>query len=223
MVIPGKQEENLCVKAYQLLKKDFDIPFANVHLPVEIYLHKIIPTGAGLGGGSSNAAYTLRLLNTIFDLQLDTEQLKRYASRLGSDCSFFIEDKPMIGTGRGEVLHEAHVNLKGKFIVLVKPDLHVSTAEAYAGVQPDSNQLSIGEIVEKKPLTEWRAVLKNNFEESVFRKYPVIAGIKENLYQRGAVYASMSGSGSAVYGIFDQVVDLKNQFQGMVCWSGTLN
>src|SRR6478609_5739899 len=128
--IPGKQEENLCLKAYELLRKNFDLK------PVKIHLHKVIPMGAGLGGGSSNAAHTLRMLNTIFNLQLNNDQLRQYASQLGSDCSFFIEDEPMMGTGRGEVLENTSVNLKDKFIVLVKPDLHVPTAEAYSGVKP---------------------------------------------------------------------------------------
>jgi 4-diphosphocytidyl-2-C-methyl-D-erythritol kinase len=186
-VIPG--DTNLCVKAYRLL----DAP------PVKIHLHKIIPTGAGLGGGSSDAAWTLRLLNDVFNLKIPKEELKRYAAQIGSDCAFFIEDGPMIGTGRGEILRPAKVNLKGKFVVIVKPDIHVSTAEAYVGMTPNNRHLDIENI----PVEEWRTSLTNDFEETIFQKFPVIRSIKEQLYKVGAVYAAMSGSGSAVYGIFN--------------------
>jgi 4-diphosphocytidyl-2-C-methyl-D-erythritol kinase len=216
-LIPGKTEENLCLKAYELLKKDFALS------PVKIHLHKIIPTGAGLGGGSSNAAFMLQLLNSIFGLQLKANELKHYASQLGSDCSFFIENKPMIGTGRGEMLEDAKINLKGKFIILVKPDVHISTAEAYAGVKPTNNPKSVRDIVENLHLTKWKDSLKNDFEQSVFEKYPLIREIKSTLYHRGAEYVSMSGSGSAVYGIFDKPVNLKGQFANMIYWSGTLS
>ncbi|HEU5292021.1 MAG TPA: 4-(cytidine 5'-diphospho)-2-C-methyl-D-erythritol kinase [Cyclobacteriaceae bacterium] len=216
IVVPGKEEDNLCLKAYHLLKKDFNLK------PVKIHLHKVIPMGAGLGGGSSNAAYVLRLLNTIFNLQLNNDQLKQYASQLGSDCSFFIEDVPMIGTGRGEVLEKAAIDLKGKHILVVKPEVHVSTVEAYAGVKPSGLSNQIKDVVEKSPLTSWKRTLKNDFEDSVFKKYPLIREAKEKLYQYGAVYASMSGSGSSVFGIFEKPVELKNQFPGMTCWSGEL-
>ena len=214
--IPGKAEENLCLRAYQLLKEKFDLK------PVKIHLHKVIPTGAGLGGGSSNGAYTLRILNTIFNLQLSIDQLKKYAAQLGSDCVFFMEDKPMIGTGRGEVLNAIRAKLSGKFIVVIKPDVHLWTAEAYAGIKPVLNSKSVKDIVENTDLTGWATSLKNDFEDSVFIKYPLIGEIKEKLYQQGAIYASMSGSGSAVYGIFDKPVELKNQFQNIICWSGVL-
>jgi 4-diphosphocytidyl-2-C-methyl-D-erythritol kinase len=202
--------------AYEVLKKDFDLK------PVKIHLHKIIPMGAGLGGGSSNAAHTLRLLNTIFDLKLSADQLKKYASLIGSDCAFFIEDKPMIGTGRGEVLQEIQLSLRGKFIVIVKPDIHVSTAEAYAGVKPKQNSKPTSETLTKKDLAIWRDALHNDFEESVFEKHSVIKEIKTKLYKQGAAYASMSGSGSAVFGIFESPVDLKEQLQNITYWSGSL-
>lgn len=192
--IPGN--DNLCVKAYDLLKPP----------PARIHLHKIIPTGAGLGGGSSDAAWTLRLLNDVFNLGLKNEDLKRHAAKLGSDCSFFIDDVPMIGSGRGEVLLPANVNLKGKFIVIVKPDVHVSTVEAYSGIVPKESTLDI----ETVPFDEWRNHLKNDFEESIFRKHPAIAVIKDGLYRAGANYASMSGSGSAVFGIFSMNSDRGN-------------
>jgi 4-diphosphocytidyl-2-C-methyl-D-erythritol kinase len=213
--IPGKPEENLCVKAYQLLRADFELP------PVNIHLHKIIPTGAGLGGGSSNGAYTLRLLNTIFNLEINIAQLKAYASRLGSDCAFFIENKAMLGTGRGEILESVKIDLKGKFIVLIKPDVHISTAEAYTSITPAFNQNRIQDVIEMSAST-WKTLLYNDFESPVFKKHPSILEIKEKLYQEGATYASMSGSGSTVYGIFEKPVDLKNQFQQEIYWSGIL-
>lgn len=178
--IPG--DDNLCVRAYKLLNTP----------PAKIHLHKIIPTGAGLGGGSSDAAWTLRLLNDVFGLNLSKEELKNYASQLGSDCAFFIEDVPMIGTGRGEILTKANIDLSGKYIVIIKPDIHVSTAEAYASIVPKESEFNLNDLNS----------LKNDFEVSVFKKYPQIEKIKAALYEAGASYASMSGSGSAVFGIF---------------------
>lgn len=214
--IPGDANTNLCIKAYNLLKQAFNLA------PVAIHLHKVIPTGAGLGGGSSDGAHALRILNRLFNLDLSNEKLKAYALRLGSDCPFFIEDKPMLGTGRGEVLTNLSVNLSGKFLVLVKPDVHVSTADAYSGVRPMPSSQGVKDIIEQKTIVEWKDFLKNDFEESVFNKYPLIKGIKEKLYQHGAVYASMSGSGSAVVGIFEKPVDLKTRFPGAIYWSKLL-
>jgi 4-diphosphocytidyl-2-C-methyl-D-erythritol kinase len=211
--IPGDINTNLCLKAYHLLQRDYNIP------SVKIHLHKIIPTGAGLGGGSSDAAHTLRLLNTIFELQLSTQKLFAYAAQLGSDCAFFIQDKPMIGTGRGEVLTESSVDLRGKFLILVKPDVHVSTAEAYSGVTPTQPAIGLAEIL-SKPVFQWRNLLMNDFEFSVFSKYHVIKQIKEELYSLGAVYACMSGSGSSVFGIFEKETDYKHNHP--YSWSGFL-
>lgn len=214
--IPGDAADNLCLKAYKLLQKDFDLK------PVAIFLHKVIPSGAGLGGGSSDGAHTLRLLNNLFKLNLTTEKLKSYALQLGSDCPFFIEDKPMLGTGRGEVLTEIDVNLHGKFLVLVKPDIHVSTAEAYGGVLPAVPSTRIKEILEGQPVGAWKDVLINDFEKSVFAKHPLIGAIRQQLYQCGALYASMSGSGSSVFGIFEKPVDLKSQFGDHFYWGNML-
>ncbi len=213
--IPGREEDNLCLKAYQLLSNDFDLQ------PVKLHLHKVIPTGAGLGGGSSDAAFTLRALNSVFNLKLSHTELNKYASTLGSDCSFFVDDRPMLGSGRGEILSEAPVSLKGKFLVLVKPGIHVATAEAYAGVIPKQPTHSIKEILEL-PITEWKQKLTNDFEESVFKKHPQIEMIKNELYSQGALYASMSGSGASVFGIFDSARDLNNKFDGDY-WAGELS
>lgn len=215
ILIEGKPEDNLCVKAYELLRANFDLS------PVKIHLHKVIPMGSGLGGGSSDGAHTLRLLNTIFSLGITTALLKEYASRLGSDCAFFIEDKPMLGTGRGEILENIKIDLKGKFIVIVKPDIHISTAEAYSSITPAFSQNRIKDVVDKD-ISDWKKLLRNDFEKSVFDKYPAISQIKERLYNEGATYASMSGSGSSVYGIFENPVELKNQFPNMKYWSGLL-
>lgn len=212
--IAGKPDENLCVRAYRLLKQEFDLD------PVSIHLHKIIPSGAGLGGGSSDAAYTLRLLNDIFSLNLGRETLMEYASRLGSDCAFFIQDNPMLGTGRGEILTEIPLSLNDKFFVVVKPDIHVSTADAFANIIPKKSTPPIPEIILNDPITKWKERLKNDFEETVFKKHPDIQWIKEKLYYLGAVYATMSGSGSAVVGIFDHEVKLSHQFPGTTFWSG---
>lgn len=212
--IPGDPANNLCIKAYELLRWDFNLS------PVAIHLHKIIPTGAGLGGGSSDGVYLLRLLNQVFDLKLSNEKLKDYALKLGSDCPFFIEDRPMLGSGKGEILTDVSLNLPGNFLVLVKPDVHVSTAEAYAGVMPVRPLITIKEILEKTPTAQWKDHLKNDFEESVFKRHPLIGEIKQKLYQHGAVYASMSGSGSAIFGIFEKPVEIQIEFPDTIYWAG---
>ncbi len=211
--IPG--EDNLCIKAYQLLKKDFDLP------PVKIHLHKIIPIGAGLGGGSSDAAHTLRIINDIFQLGITLDTLHEYASQLGSDCAFFIQDNSMLASGRGEVLSSIPLNLKGHFLAIIKPDIHISTAEAYTGVVPNTPPQALKEIL-NKPLSDWKTLLKNDFEDSIFKKYSHIKEIKEKLYSLGAVYASMSGSGSSVYGIFENEISLSQAFHADQKWSGFL-
>ena len=199
--IPG--EGNLCLDAYQLLKKNHDIP------AVQIHLHKIIPIGAGLGGGSSDAAFTLIGLNKLFNLKLTNTQLKMYALQLGADCPFFIENKPMLAQGIGEELTAIELNLSEFHLVVIKPDVHVYTAMAYAGVVPREAVNSVKTLL-KAPVSEWQ--LKNDFEPSVFAQFPVVEKIKNLLLQEGAVYASMTGSGSAVFGLFRDkpVIAVKN-------------
>lgn len=213
--IAGDANDNLCVKAFRLLQQDFRIG------EVKIHLHKILPSGAGLGGGSSDAASTLKLLNSLFDLRLSGDSLKAYATQLGSDCSFFIETKPMLGEGRGEQLHTVDVTLAGKFLVLIKPDIHVSTAEAYSAVVPKTPTHKLSDVL-TGGIQCWRGNLVNDFEVSVFARYPEINLIKNRLYALGARYASMSGSGSSVYGIFEHSVELKAEFPGASYWSGVL-
>lgn len=195
IAVEGDPNENLVVKAYQLIKNDFQIPAVQVHL------HKNIPSGAGLGGGSSDAAYMLLTLNELFNLNLSQEQLMDYALKLGSDCPFFIQGKPVFATGRGELMQDCHVELKDFFLILVKPPVHVSTAAAYQNIVPQRSRLSLKGLI-GFPVTKWKGNIQNHFEKYVFQAYPEVENIKKTLYEQGAVFAQMSGSGSAVYGLF---------------------
>ena len=195
--ISGNPESNLVMKAYHLLKKDFEIP------PLKIHLHKVIPFGAGLGGGSSDAAFMLQMLNKTYELELSTEKLVEYSAVLGSDCPFFILNKPVFATGRGEIMHEIDLSLNGMFILLVKPPVEVSTAEAFRFVVPKKSDFSLVELLQK-PIPEWKDSVDNQFEKAAVQQFQVIADIKDQLYRSGAVYASMSGSGSCVFGLFEQ-------------------
>lgn len=188
-------EDNLCVKAYRMLAREYGLP------PVEMHLHKLIPSGAGLGGGSSDAAFTLTALNETFALGLSADELKTFAARLGSDCAFFIDNRPSKATGRGEILRATEVNLTSEWLLIVKPDIHVSTREAYAGVIPRPVVSDIAATV-RRPPEEWKNTLTNDFETPIFARHPAIARLKERLHEAGAVYASMSGSGASVFGIF---------------------
>jgi 4-diphosphocytidyl-2-C-methyl-D-erythritol kinase len=197
LAIPGDEKDNLILKALKLLRKDFnDLP--NVH----IHLLKNIPMGAGLGGGSADAAFALTLMNKLFELHLEDWFLEDYAAQLGSDCPFFIQNTPKIATGRGEMLEPVEVDLKGDHILLVKPPIHIGTKEAYEGVNPQKPNESLKEILVDKTL--WKAHLVNDFEASIFPMYPELAGIKNQLYEMGAYYAAMSGSGSTVFGLFKE-------------------
>ena len=213
--IPGAWEQNLCVKAYRLLEDQFSLS------PILMHLHKVIPMGAGLGGGSSDAAYVIRMLNDIFELNLSRDVMMQLAASIGSDTAFFIQDDPMLGTGRGEILSNVKVDLAGKFLVLVNPDIQVSTADAYARVKPGEPAVPLGNIL-KRPLDHWKNSLKNDFENSVFKKYPDIRDLKDKLYSLGATYASMSGSGATVFGIFEKEFDAGNAFSGTTVWAGIL-
>lgn len=197
LLVPGNDENNLCVRAYRLLKQDFPaIPSIRMHL------HKTIPMGAGLGGGSADAACALDVINNKFNLQLSTGDLVSYASRLGSDCAFFIINRPCYGTGRGELLQQINLDLSAYRFVIVHPGIHVNTAEAFKQIRPGLENNHLEQKV-LSPVNEWRTQISNDFENVVFYSYPEIARIKTMLYQAGALYASMSGSGSAVYGIFE--------------------
>ena len=197
MEVGGNSEDNLVIKALHLLRQEVEFP------PVDISLQKYIPTGAGLGGGSSDAAFMLLALNELFSLDISTRKLLSLASKLGSDCAFFIKNKPVFATGTGNKFSSLRISLKGKWLLLVKPDIHSSTAEAYAEIVPSVPEIPLKELI-KLPLTEWKRNITNDFEKTVFKRFPEIASIKEKMYDLGAVYASMSGSGSSVYGIFDK-------------------
>lgn len=195
--IPGDPKDNLILKAEKLFRKDFQ------GLPnLKIHLHKTIPMGAGLGGGSADAAFALKLMNNLFDLHLDEFFLEEYAAQLGSDCPFFIENTPKIARGRGEILEPIEISLKGSFLVLIHPGIHVGTKEAYAGVTPRKPTFKLEEVLAEK--SRWKDELVNDFETSIFKSHPEIAEIKSKLYQSGAYYAAMSGSGSTVFGLFKE-------------------
>ena len=198
--VDSNTDDNLCIKVYRLLKKDFP------QLPaVKIHLHKVIPMGAGLGGGSADAAFMLKLLNTKFNLNLSTPQLIQYSLQLGSDCPFFIMNKPCYATGRGEVLEELIINLSAYKIVLINPGIHINTGWAFSQITPTPSKRSVKEIIQQ-PIETWKAELVNDFETPVFSAHPEIKEIKEVLYEQGTVYAAMSGSGSTVFGIFNSPI-----------------
>lgn len=197
---------NLCVKAYELLKKDCPkLPSVSMHL------HKVIPSGSGLGGGSADAAFTLKLINKKFGLSLATDQLINYSLELGSDCPFFIINKPAVATGRGEILEQFALNLSAYKFIIVNPGIHISTSEAFADVIPSLSNKSLKEIIQQ-PVETWRSELINDFEKNIFIKHSEIEVIKNKLYDDGAMYASMSGSGSTVYGIYDKKININIDF-----------
>lgn len=193
--IPGNADENLCVKAYHLISKEYPMPALKIHL------HKVIPIGAGLGGGSADAAFFINLLNELFELNLAWGEKHHYARQLGSDCPFFIANKPAFAFERGDKLDFLEVDLKGYHLVLVHPGIHVSTPLAYSLIKPAKPETSLKELIQL-PVEGWRGKIVNDFEKPVMEKFPEIASIKDELYKAGAVYASMSGSGSAVFGVF---------------------
>ena len=193
--IESEVETNLCYKTWQLIADKYNIP------PVSMHLHKVIPIGAGLGGGSSDASFALKMLNTIFHLDLDNDTLRSLAVKLGMDCSFFIENIPVLSTGRGEFLEPVSLNLDGLHLVIVKPPIHVSTAAAFAGIKPKYRENSIDEFI-TLPVGDWKKILHNDFEHTVFDLYPDILEVKNLMYRNGAVFAALSGSGSAVFGLF---------------------
>ncbi len=211
--ISGNMNDNIVVKAYNLLKNEFKIPAIHMHL------HKVIPAGAGLGGGSADGSFTLKLLNEMFNTGLNESKLEEFAAVLGSDCPFFIRNKPAVASGRGEKLSSAEIDLSEFFIVIVKPPFEIPTAKAYSMVTPQPREQSMKECL-TNPVHEWKNQLINDFEEPVFDNYPGIEEIKNIMYNSGALYASMTGSGSAVYGIFAETVDLTGRFPGCLVFEG---
>ena len=211
ITIEGDTDNNLVVRAYRLLATDYTLP------SVDIYLHKHIPTGAGLGGGSADASFMLRLLNEMFELGITTEKLEAYAARLGADCPFFITGNPVYATGIGNEFHSIDLDLSGWHIVVVKPDVFVSTKEAYSMVRPEKPAVTLdAKIV--RPIAEWKDTISNDFEKGIFALHPELASIKAKLYELGATYAAMSGSGSALFGLFETpIASVEQHFPGCFC------
>ncbi len=213
--IDGDPNDNLIIRAYNLLKNNYYLPSLN------IFLEKNIPFGAGLGGGSADAAFMLKMLNEEFNLNLTPIDLEKFAAELGADCPFFVLNKPVFASGIGNVFSNINISIKGYYIVLIKPNVYVSTSNAYSGVKVQKSAFSLLNLSEKS-ISEWKDIVVNDFEKSIFLKFPAIAAIKETLYQQGALYASMSGSGSSVYGIFDKKVDVSTLFQDSFVWADFL-
>lgn len=198
-----------------MLKADFNLP------PVQAHLHKIVPIGAGLGGGSADAAFMLTLLNEQFDLNIPVVRLEEYARLLGSDCAFFIQNRPVYCLEKGDVFTEIAVDLSNYYLLLVYPNVAISTAEAYASIRPRLPDVPLRDLLQE-PIETWRENVHNDFEDSLFPRYPILGQIKQQLYDAGALYASMSGSGSTVYGIFNTPAGAPNQFQDYSVWQGRL-
>jgi 4-diphosphocytidyl-2-C-methyl-D-erythritol kinase len=192
--IPG--EGNICTKAFEMLKQDFGIS------NVKIHLHKKIPIGAGLGGGSADGAFSLKAMHTLFDLKLSIAQLEKYALQLGADCPFFIENTPKYVQGIGEKMSSVDLDLSAYETQFIFPELHISTAEAYGDITPKTPETNLLDLI-NQPIENWKTTVKNDFEVSAFLKYPHLEKMKEKLYADGAIYASMSGSGSVLYGVFN--------------------
>lgn len=215
LAIDGNPENNLVIKAYQTLSRKHSLP------EIDIYLLKKIPFGAGLGGGSSDAAFMLKLINEYANLSISEDELEKLSVAIGADCAFFIRNKPVFASGIGNIFEPITLSLEKYFLVLVKPDVHISTKEAYEGIKPGKPEISLKEIIQQ-PIETWKNRMINDFENIVFSKFPIIKNIKETLYESGAVYASMSGSGSSVFGIFKEEPDLIDTFNQHYIWQGKL-
>ena len=213
--LEGKPEENLVIRAVEKLRGKFQIPSLRIHL------HKNIPPGAGLGGGSSDAAFMLRAMNRLFGLSLGTDDLKAIAAGLGSDCPFFIDCQPSFASGRGEILKPADSFLTGFYGVLINPGILISTREAYNECIPAVPVKPLTELL-NKPVSQWKELVTNDFEKTIFRKHPPIELIKQTLYDSGAFYSSMSGSGSTVYGIFEKKPDIPENLKKHMIYNGEL-
>lgn len=214
LAIDGALDSNLVSRAYYLLNADFTLP------PVKASLRKQVPMGAGLGGGSADCAFMITALNKMFDLKLSVQDMQRYASMLGSDCAFFVQDKPAYATGRGEILTPVKLDLSDYTIVVVKPDVHVNTSQAYGLLAPQTPKYPIMDLLSKSP-EEWPGKMVNDFETPIFGMYPVLSNIKDELYRLGAAYASMTGSGSAIYGLFRNKPDFESlKFDNCFVWQG---
>lgn len=213
--VQGNEDDNILYKTWQLIQKKYMLPNLNV------YLHKVIPMGAGLGGGSSDAAFFIQLLDQKFNLNIPNHEKINMARSLGSDCAFFIENKPVFASEKGDVFESLNLNLDQYHLLIIYPKLHSDTKLAYSQVRPKKPNVNLKYFLEQHSVQQWKDVIQNDFENSLFHQYPLIQDIKEKLYAEGALYASMSGSGSAVFGIFENIPELNwvNEFPH---WSGSL-
>jgi 4-diphosphocytidyl-2-C-methyl-D-erythritol kinase len=200
--INTKESDNIVIKAYELLKKDFKLP------PLSIHLHKVIPFGAGLGGGSSDAAFFLKAANDYFSLNITKTELKKYAEKLGSDCIFFLQDKPAFVTGRGEIISPIELKLDKYWLMLIKPDIFIGTPEAFGGIKPNKPKEGISKLIFNNP-NGWKETIYNDFEKHIFVKHAELKHIKNAFYTSGATFASMSGSGSSIFGLFDKKPEIE--------------
>jgi 4-diphosphocytidyl-2-C-methyl-D-erythritol kinase len=215
--VPGRtNNDNLCVKLYKLLLKQYKLP------SLKVWLHKAIPIGAGLGGGSSDAAHFMKMLNEMCELGLSMDEMKGYIASLGSDCVFFIENKPVFASVRGEVTEAIKLDLSSYFIAIVYPEIQISTPLAYSLVSPQKQNDSLKNIIAKEEISTWKETVVNDFEKPLFEKHPLIEKVKDTLYKEGAMYASMTGSGSAVYGIFKKEMEIASKFPEYKIWTGEL-
>jgi len=213
--IPGTLESNLVYKALQLLRKDFVIP------KLKVILQKEMVMGGGIGGGSADGAFMLKLLNDTFSLGISVDELKAYASQLGSDCPFFIKNKTSYVSGRGELLEDFPTILKGMYFVLLAPDLHISTTEAYAGMVPNASRKSLKDIL-KQDVLSWQTSLQNDFEGVVFKKFPLLEGYKNELQKQDALYTSLTGTGACLYGLYTNKPAFPDELRKLIVWEGVL-
>ena len=195
--ISTSKTNNICIKAYEILNKDFDIGNVSIHLD------KRIPVGAGLGGGSSDASFLLKALNILFNLNMSKNQLNEYAKKIGADCPFFIDNTPKHVTGVGDIMKNLDLNLSGYDIKFTFPEISISTAEAYKNVIPKDSENNLMQYI-NEPICKWKGNIKNDFEESIFKNHPSLNKLKKEIYSKGAIYASMTGSGSVLYGLFNK-------------------
>ncbi len=214
--IPGSNNGNLVCKTYDLMKRKYDLPSVN------IYLHKIIPPGSGLGGGSADAAFTIKMLNKLFSLGLTSGEMADQAKLLGSDCAFFINNKPALAFGKGDQFKPIEIEIEKYFLVIIKPEIHISTADAYSWVKSSKKEMPLFELI-KVPPGQWKKFIVNDFEVEVTSRYPLINDIIKKLYRLGSVFASLTGSGAAVFGIFDSEIEISGEFHNCFIWTSNQN
>ena len=210
--IPVPFEQNLCFRAYKMIQQQYSIPEVNFHL------HKITPYGSGLGGGSSDASYTLKALNQLFRLNIKDDELKTMAAHLGSDCPFFIDNRPSFAWEKGNITEPIHLSIKGFYLILVMPNIQIDTPKAYQEIKPFKRKKSLRKIVLNEPIENWNEKITNDFESNILNKYPLMKQIKQILIEKGAAFTSLSGSGSAIYGLFKEKPALGKELEQHFTW-----